>query len=126
MKDWKTSLAGAVLAVLTFLGTYQANGGNLTDWKLWAIPAAIAFLGYIMKDAAGGKVQCNPIACLAALVIACVGMTSCVTTTAPDGSKTRTLDRDQFAFWSAFGVHLYKEIKAKPEPAHTITVVPEK
>jgi hypothetical protein len=50
MKSWRTTLIGAALAVLEFIGTYQMNGGNLKDWKLWAIPAAILFLGYWAKD----------------------------------------------------------------------------
>lgn len=51
MKNWKTTLLGAALAVVTFLATYQANGGNLADWKLWLIPALSAALGYVAKDA---------------------------------------------------------------------------
>lgn len=51
MKNWKTTLLGAALAVVTFLATYQANGGNIADWKLWVIPALSAALGYVAKDA---------------------------------------------------------------------------
>lgn len=51
MKSWKTTLLGAALAVVTFLATYQANGGNIADWKLWVIPALSAALGYVAKDA---------------------------------------------------------------------------
>lgn len=51
MKNWKTTLLGAALAVVTFLATYQANGGNIADWKLWFIPALSAALGYVAKDA---------------------------------------------------------------------------
>lgn len=51
MKNWKTTLLGAALAVVTFLATYQSNGGNIADWKLWVIPAISAALGYVAKDA---------------------------------------------------------------------------
>lgn len=51
MKNWKTTLLGAALAVVTFLATYQSNGGNIADWKLWVIPALSAALGYVAKDA---------------------------------------------------------------------------
>ena len=48
--SWKTTYAGAALAGLAFLQLYQQNGGNLTDWKQWAIPFAIAIIGYLAKD----------------------------------------------------------------------------
>lgn len=46
----KTTLTGAILAALTAVATFQANGGDLKDWKLWAIPAAISLLGFLAKD----------------------------------------------------------------------------
>lgn len=51
MKNWKTTLTGALLAGLSFLAIYQNNGGNLSDWKQWLIPTLIAVLGYLSKDA---------------------------------------------------------------------------
>lgn len=51
MKNYRTTIAGAALAALSFISIYQANGGELTDWKQWLIPAAIAALGYLAKDA---------------------------------------------------------------------------
>jgi hypothetical protein len=51
MKNWKTTVIGAAFAAVTFISTYQANGGNLADWKLWVIPALAAALGYVAKDA---------------------------------------------------------------------------
>lgn len=51
MQNYKTTITGAIFALLKFLETYQSNGGNLADWKLWAIPGAIAALGYVAKDA---------------------------------------------------------------------------
>jgi len=50
MKNWRTTLAGAVLAVLSYISIYQGNGGDLNDWKLWAIPAAIQLLTFLTKD----------------------------------------------------------------------------
>jgi len=50
MKNWKTTASGAILAGLTFVAQYQSNGGDLKDWTLWAIPAAIAVLTYLTKD----------------------------------------------------------------------------
>lgn len=51
MKNWRTTLVGALLAGLSFLAIYQSNGGNLSDWKQWLIPTLIAILGYLAKDA---------------------------------------------------------------------------
>lgn len=51
MRNYRTTLVGAALAGLSFLAIFQQNGGNLADWKQWLIPAAIAVLGYVAKDA---------------------------------------------------------------------------
>jgi len=51
MRNYRTTLIGAALAGLSFLAIFQQNGGNLSDWKQWLIPAAIAILGYVAKDA---------------------------------------------------------------------------
>jgi len=51
MKNYRTTLVGAALAGLSFLAIYQQNGGDLADWKQWLIPAALAALGYVAKDA---------------------------------------------------------------------------
>lgn len=51
MKNYRTTLVGAALAALSFLAIYQSNGGDLAQWKQWLIPAAIAALGYVAKDA---------------------------------------------------------------------------
>lgn len=50
MKNWKTTFLGAAVAGLMWLQLYQQNGGNLSDWKQWAIPCAIAILGVVAKD----------------------------------------------------------------------------
>lgn len=51
----KTTLIGALLAGATAISTYQTNGGNLADWKLYAIPVLLAVLGYLAKDANPSK-----------------------------------------------------------------------
>lgn len=51
MQNYKTTIIGAMLAVAQFLSQFQANGGHLNDWSLWLVPAFIAALGYVAKDA---------------------------------------------------------------------------
>jgi hypothetical protein len=51
IKNWKTTLLGAVGAALTAVTIYVQNGGDLADWKLYAIPALVAAFGYVSKDA---------------------------------------------------------------------------
>lgn len=51
MKSWKTTLAGALLAGVHSVNIYQTNGGDITDWKLWVLPALVATFGYLTKDA---------------------------------------------------------------------------
>ena len=51
MKNYKTTLIGTALAVVTFISQYQSNGGNLNDWQLWLVPALVQALGYVAKDA---------------------------------------------------------------------------
>ena len=51
MKNYRTTIIGALLAGLSFLAIYQQNGGSLSNWQQWLIPALIAVLGYVAKDA---------------------------------------------------------------------------
>jgi hypothetical protein len=51
IKNWKTTLLGAVGAALTAVTIYAKSGGDLADWKLYVIPALIAAFGYVSKDA---------------------------------------------------------------------------
>lgn len=69
MKNYRTTILGSVFAALTFIQTFQANGGNLNDWKLWLIPAVIAALGYVAKDAGVTGTAKLLIGCLALLII---------------------------------------------------------
>lgn len=65
-------MIGALLAGAVFLQQYQAGGGNLSDWKLWVVPALLAVLGYLAKDAGvtgGLKVLGLLLCCL--LVVSC-------------------------------------------------------
>lgn len=50
MNSWKTTLIGVALAVLSFLSIYQTNGGDLSHWQQWLIPALVAALGMVSKD----------------------------------------------------------------------------
>jgi hypothetical protein len=48
--NWKTS-AAAVLVAATALQATITAGASLTDWKTWILPVAIAFFGFLAKDA---------------------------------------------------------------------------
>ena len=50
MKNWKTTTVGAAVAALSAIAVYQTNGGTLSDWKVWIIPALLAGLGALSKD----------------------------------------------------------------------------
>jgi len=69
MQNYRTTIVGAALAGLTFISQFQANGGSLVDWKLWVIPALIAVLGYVAKDAGVTGTAKVLIGCLALLII---------------------------------------------------------
>lgn len=69
MRNYRTTLVGAALAGLSFLAIYQQNGGDLSDWKQWLIPAAIAILGYIAKDAGVSGTMKLLISCLCLLSV---------------------------------------------------------
>jgi hypothetical protein len=49
MKNWKTTLVGAILAVVIAVQPIIATGS--IDWKAVALAALIAVLGYVAKDA---------------------------------------------------------------------------
>ncbi len=49
MRNWKTTLLGALAAVATAIQT-QAMVGNLGDWRLWILPALLAGWGAVQKD----------------------------------------------------------------------------
>lgn len=51
MKNWRTTLIGAALAVLTVIASHTEQGASLTDWKTYLIPALLALFGYLAKDA---------------------------------------------------------------------------
>lgn len=51
MRNWRTTLIGAALAAVSAIALYQQSGGDLSDWKQYAIPVLLAFLGYLAKDA---------------------------------------------------------------------------
>lgn len=51
MKNWRTTLIGAALAVLTVIASHTEGGASLTEWKTYMIPALLALFGYLAKDA---------------------------------------------------------------------------
>ncbi|WP_395741035.1 hypothetical protein [Prosthecobacter sp.] len=72
MKNWRTTIFGALLAGATFLGQFQSNGGNLSDWKLWVIPLLMAVLGYLAKDAGvTGSLKALGLLLCCLLVVSC-------------------------------------------------------
>lgn len=50
MKNWKTTLVGALAAAVSAIAIFQQNGGELDDWKVWIIPALVAAMGVLSKD----------------------------------------------------------------------------
>jgi hypothetical protein len=49
MKDWRTTIVGAILAAAVAIQPIIETG--VVDWKNVAIAAIIALLSYLMKDA---------------------------------------------------------------------------
>ena len=50
LKNWQTTIAGALLAALVAVQESSA-GKDLTDWRSWILPASIALLGFLSRDA---------------------------------------------------------------------------
>jgi hypothetical protein len=50
MRDHKTTIVGAALAGLYVLQDVQLRGACLSDWTTYAIPVAIAVLGFLAAD----------------------------------------------------------------------------
>lgn len=76
MKNWKTTLIGAVLAGLAFLAMYQSSGGDLNKWQQWLIPALIAAIGYVAKDAGvTGGLKVLGLLLMCGWLVSCAGMT---------------------------------------------------
>ena len=50
MQNWKSTVAGALLAGADVL-VQSLNNTDLTDWKNWIRPILIAVLGYVVADA---------------------------------------------------------------------------
>lgn len=98
MKNWRTTIIGALLSGVTAISIYQGNGGNLEDWKLWILPAIMQVLGFLAKDAwisGGVKILIG--------TLLCAELASCVNTTvtSPDGTVTVTKRVDSEAINSS-------------------------
>ena len=50
MKNFKTTLAGALLATACAINLVLQQGAKIEDWKTWIMPAALALLGFLSKD----------------------------------------------------------------------------
>ncbi len=50
MKDWKTTIAGALLAGALVLQTHLQAGHALDDWKTWLAPVCIGIFGFLARD----------------------------------------------------------------------------
>lgn len=48
-RDLQLTIAGALLAGLYVLQDVQLQGACLSDWRTYAVPVAIAVLGYVLK-----------------------------------------------------------------------------
>ncbi|KAB0665656.1 hypothetical protein F6V25_08005 [Oryzomonas japonica] len=57
-KNWKTTLAGIIGAVVAYTVT-AVQSGNAWDWKAWALGIPTLVLGFLAKDSnvTGGTVQ---------------------------------------------------------------------
>lgn len=50
IRNWQTTLAGALLAGLVAVQEYS-KGADLSDWQNWILPASIAVIGFLARDA---------------------------------------------------------------------------
>ena len=50
IKNWKTTIAGAVMAGIEVLARVS-NGHDLTEWRNWILPVALAVIGFLARDA---------------------------------------------------------------------------
>ena len=54
LKNWQTTLCGALLAGLMVLAEKQ-QGSDLTDWKEWLVPGAIATTSHTLAMTFAGS-----------------------------------------------------------------------
>lgn len=47
----KTTIIGLLAAAAAAIQNTVQNGAELSDWKTWVLPAALAALGFLAKDA---------------------------------------------------------------------------
>lgn len=51
----KTTIIGLLAAIAAAVQIVVQQGGSLTDWKTWVLPASLAALGYLAKDSTSPK-----------------------------------------------------------------------
>lgn len=114
MKNYRTTLIGAVLAALSFLGIYQTNGGDLAHWQQWLVPALIAALGYVAKDAGVTGSLKLLIACLALLTLSsCQHLGPLAKLGIAYGEKRNLLNPDDAEALRGVQIILLPEVTAK-------------
>ena len=84
MKNWKTTIAGVLIALTTLQIELNA-GASLMDWKEWILPVLIAVFGFLAKDA--GVTGASIVAMFAAFLLP-----SCGITMGANGKPTFSLD----------------------------------
>lgn len=46
----KTTIIGLLAAAAAVIQSHVQEGKDLSDWKTWILPVALAALGYLSKD----------------------------------------------------------------------------
>lgn len=113
MKQLKSILAALAATLATVAGLDLTGFTHVLPPNIAAIavvvPSAAAIIAHlctalkanidevekeIENQGKPSKLQCNPIALIAAAIAACLALNSCAVTTAPDGSVTKRFDTE--------------------------------
>ena len=87
LKNWQSTIIGALLAAVVVIESTVNRGADIADWKTWILPALIAALGFVAKDAAKAA------KCIVLLFVASC-LSGCSFQVNPDGSKSGMLSPD--------------------------------
>jgi hypothetical protein len=111
-----TSLAAFDLGGVLHLvpGKYAVILGGLTLALKASKEVAVVVGDYLDDGKRNGSFNCAPLAFIAAGLIAVLGMTSCVTTTAPDGTKTEKTDAEAVTLFGGFALKFAELFKPAP------------
>jgi len=87
----KTTIIGLLCAAAAAIQLIVQAGASITDWKTWILPAALAALGYMAKDADAKKML--PVILLPFVLIAGLALfTGCGMSMNAAGKPTFALD----------------------------------